>query len=200
MSPSQKIIKTSKINELAVNLSFFSSFYPKYYFLETTLKERLYGSIKRELGQNWFTEQINSMNQPTVFKAEIENIMRRKPKGFILHDAGFLVESGLGIWVEFFNRENYKMLKGVPILIFTKLPKDIKRKQLYQKLSSVKELRNQLFHYRVPPITQIDQLRNILDINNDLVNLLTWLGISKKYFESENFKKEISVMKKLLKA
>jgi hypothetical protein len=199
MSKSQKKVKKADTTETAistVNLSFFAGFYPKFYFLETTLKERLYNLFKKNLGESWFTEQLNSGDSLPVIKTEMETILRRKPQDFLLKDYGLLVESGLGMWVEFFNKENYKALKGLPILIFTSLPKDIKRKDLYQKLSEVKAFRNQLFHYRIPAITNTEQLDKILDINDDLVNLLTWLSIPKTSFESDNFKTDLRKIKK----
>jgi hypothetical protein len=186
-----KIEEKDRLLHLSLNL--YSTFYPKYYLLETLLKNRLFQILREKLGEDWFSLQINSNNGNNLFKQEAEIILRRKPLGFVLSDKGLFVESGFGIWVEFFNRNLYKEAKGLPILTFHKLPPTIKRKDLYLKLNKVKELRNQLFHYRLLPITEIGQLKyldELIETNNELMNLLTWLdaplsGLSLNEFESK---------------
>ncbi|NII26817.1 hypothetical protein HB364_17135 [Pseudoflavitalea sp. X16] len=191
--------KKEKNNKLLhLSLGLYATFYPKYYLLETTLKNRLYYLVKQRLGESWFDDQLNSSKNDTVFKLEADVILRRKPKGFVLKDKGLLVESGLGIWVEFFNRNLYKELKGVPILIFPKLPPDIKRKELYKQLSKVKELRNQLFHYRIPPATKSTDVNILIDVNNDLMNLLQWLDVPTGSLASKEFEKKIEAVRKAL--
>jgi|GEM_PF-2440450 hypothetical protein len=187
---------------LMLSLNVYGSFYPKLYLLETTLKKRLFEVVKNKLGEDWFNIRINSPVNNSVFKTEADNILRRKPKGFALKDKGFLVESGLGIWVEFFNRALYKEMKGVPIAIFYELPPNIKRKELYQKLNSVKEMRNQLVHNRLLPITEPQHLQiieRLLEANKDLTDLLQWLGFSKSQLDSRKFEKGIAAIKKALR-
>lgn len=199
--PKQKSIswKEGENRELvSVSLSLYATFYPKYYLLETTLKNRLFYLVKQRLGESWFEDQLNSSNDGSVFKEEAYAILRRKPKGFVLKDKGLLVESGLGIWVEFFNRNLYKELKGVPILIFPQLPPGVKRKELYQKLSKVKELRNQLFHYRVPPVATTAYLNTLIGINNDLMHLLVWLEVSASSLVSKEFERKVKTIRKAL--
>lgn len=183
------------------SLNLYATFYPKYYLLETTLKNRLYTLVKQQLGESWFADQLTSSSKDSIFKLEESLILRRKPKGFVLKDNGLLVESGFGIWVELFNRQLYKELKGVPILIFTKLPSNIKRKELYQLLSKVKELRNQLFHYRIPPVVDVVQLKDIdklVEVNNDLMHLLQWLDVAIAGPASKEFEKKVAMLKKAL--
>jgi hypothetical protein len=176
-----------------LSLNLYSTFYPKYYVLETILKDRLYILLKENLGANWFTQQINSNHQNNLIKREAEFILLRKPRGFVLNEKGLLIESGLGVWVEFFNKDFYKEVKGLPIHIFHQLPPNIKRKDLYQKLNSVKDLRNRLFHYRLLPITEPEQLKyldELIETNNTIMDLLTWLdapvnGLALNEFESK---------------
>lgn len=178
---------------LYLSLNLYSTFYPKYYLLETELKSRLFQLLRAKFGEDWFSLQIKSTNGSNLFKQEAEIILRRKPQGFVLNDKGLFVESGFGMWVEFFNRNLYKEAKGLPILVFYRLPSTIKRKDLYEKLNLVKELRNKLFHYRLLPITEPEQVKyldELIDTNNTLMDLLTWLdapvsGLSLNEFESK---------------
>lgn len=184
---------SNKDRLLHLSLDLYATFYPKYYLVETLLKNRLFQLFKEKLGSTWFTMQINSSDEHNLIKQEAEFILQRKPKGFLLNEKGFLIEVGLALWVEFFSREFYKNAKGLPIHIFHQLPPNIKRKDLYQKLNSVKDLRNQLFHYRLLPITEPEQLKyldELINTNNTLMDLLTWLdapisGLTLNEFESK---------------
>jgi hypothetical protein len=193
--------KENKDKLLHISLRFYSTFYPKYYLLETLLKNRLFLLLKEKLGENWFSLQINSNLENNLFKQEADFILRRKSKGFVLRDKGLLVESGFGLWVEFFNRHLYKEIKGLPILIFPKLPPTVKRKELYQKLNKVKDLRNQLFHYRLLPITEVEQVKyldKLVDANKDLMNLLTWLDAPLSELSSNEFENNVDEIRKML--
>jgi hypothetical protein len=162
---------------MAKSLSIYASFYPRFYLLELTLKTRLYNLLKNKLGDDWFTLRLKA--EDPLFEEEKKFILRRKPKNFKLKDNGLLVESALGFWVEFFNKRLYKESKGIPILIFENLPAEIKRKEIYQKLNSVKEFRNKLYHSRIPPVSSIEALPFIQELKlhaQDLQALLDWFG------------------------
>jgi hypothetical protein len=192
--------KMDKNRLVYLSLNFYSTFYPKYYLLETLLKNRLFQIVKEKLGENWYSIQINSLND-NLLKQEAELILRRKPKEFELSDKGLLVESGLGLWVEFFNRQLYKEMKGVPILVFPKLPPTVKRKELYQKLNKVKDLRNQLFHYRLLPITEVSQIKyldDLVDVNENLMCLLTWLDAPLDVLSSNEFEVKEAEIREIL--
>lgn len=201
-SENKKNLKNDEKGKLLqVSLSIYATFYPKYYLLETLLKNRLFQALKEKLGENWFSLQLDSVHENNLFKQEAEFILRRKPKKFVLKDKGLLLESGFGLWVEFFNRPLYKETKGLPILIFPKLPSTIKRKQIYQKLNNVKELRNQLFHYRLLPITETEQLKSLdklIDANKDLMNLLDWLDAPLNAIQSNEFENKVDEIRKML--
>lgn len=194
--------KEDKDKLLHISLDFYATFYPKYYLLETLLKNRLFHLLKEKLGENWFSYQLDSNHESNnLFKQEADFILRRKPKGFVLSDKGLLVESGFGLWVEFFNRHLYKEAKGLPIMIFPKLPRTVKRKELYQKLNKVKELRNQLFHYRLLPITEVGQIKyldKLVDANKDLMSLLKWLDAPLGTLESNEFENKVDEIRKML--
>ena len=197
----QETLKTEQ-KLISHNLALHATFYPKYYLLEVTLKNRLFATIKRQLGEDWFSQQIAAEDKDSLFTEEILHILRRKPQNFELRDHGLLVESGLGFWVEFFNKRLYKLTKGHPLSIFTSLPKGIKRKDVYKKLDLVKDFRNRLFHYRIPIVkdhSQLNYLDELVKIDNELISLLTWMDV---YTMSDNLnlvlEKEVQQIKQLI--
>ncbi len=178
MGGNKAIKSKNTLNPELVSLELFASFYPKFFLFELSLKNRLYALLSKELGSDWFTRQLSNPDN-NVFAQEKELILRRKRARFSLSAKGLLVESGLGLWVEFFNRPLYKLAKGLPIQIFTQLPSEVKRKDIYKKMERIKELRNSLFHSRIVPITsspQLAQLEEIMAIADDLKDILHWLG------------------------
>jgi hypothetical protein len=191
---------TKKLTKLS--LSLYSSFFPGFYLLELTLKNKLFHLLKEEISKDWFTEQLKMENEDTLFSAEREIILRRKPKNFTLTDNGLLLESGFGFWVEFFNNRVYKLSKGRPIKIFTQLPKGIKRKDIYERLVKLKEFRNRLYHSRIPLITEKAQAKCISEAQENyemLLELLHWLD-SPNYdlFDLSHFVKQVNQIKSLL--
>lgn len=186
------------------NLTLYATFYPKYYLLEANMKKGIYENIKRELGNDWFSEQISAVEPDSVFSAEIAAILRRKPNNFQLKDYGLLVESGLGFWVEFFNKRLYKSTKGVTMSLFPSRPKEIKRKDIYKKLDLVKNFRNELFHSRITIIqdpSQLQILDDLVEIDQTLTCLLTWMevsGLPKNL--SVTFEKEVHKIRQLVSA
>ncbi len=173
----KKNVKKEDLEHLSYQL--FASFLPGFTLLEVTLKNRLFQAIKNNLGEDWFNQQLVSAEKDNLFNQEKKLILLRKRKTFTLSDNGLLVESGLGLWVEFFNRPLYKQTKGVPISIFKNLPAAMKRKDIYIRLLKIKDLRNRLFHSRIPPITatgQVTLLNMILLTAKEIEEVLTWLG------------------------
>lgn len=200
-SNKKNIKKEEKDNLFHLSLSLYSSFYPKYYLLETILKGRLFKLLREKLGVNWFTLQVNSSDEHNLIKQEAEFILQRKPKGFVLSEKGFFIEVGLALWVEFFSRDFYKEVKGLPIQIFPQLPPTIKRKDIYKKLNDIKDLRNKLFHHRLLPITEPEQLKyldELIETNNTLIDLLTWLDAPINGLPLNEFESKVAEIRMLL--
>jgi hypothetical protein len=192
---------TKKLTELS--LSVYSFFFPAFYLLEFTLKNRIYYLLKDELGDDWFKEQLNKGNINSLFSAEAELIQKRKPKNFKVSDNALFLEAGFGFWVEFFNPRIYKLSKGRPIKIFTQLPNGIKRKNLYERLIKVKDFRNRLFHSRIPLVTEKSHEAYISESVENyeiLFELLSWLdNPNRDFLNLSDFKEKTNKMKLLLK-
>ena len=181
-------------------LILYSRFFPAFYILESVLKNKLFNLIGEELGDNWFQVQLNDDTNDQLFKAEINLIKNRKPSNYVITPQKLLLESGFGLWVEFFNSRIYKLAKGRPIKIFSKLPKNIKRANIYQYLIKVKDFRNLLVHSRLPLINEASgakELDSILDHYRMLMELLEWID-EVPVFSLEEFENEINIIRNLL--
>jgi hypothetical protein len=190
-----------KLTELS--LSVYSSFFPAFYLLELTLKNKIYQLLKEELGNDWFKERLKEEKVNSLFSAETELIQKRKPKNFKVSDNVLFLEAGFGFWVEFFNPRIYKLSKGRPIKIFTQLPKEIKRKNLYEKLIKVKDFRNRLYHSRISLITEKSHevyINESVENYEILLDLLSWLdNPNRDFLKLSDFKDKTNEMKLLLK-
>ncbi|HJT73935.1 MAG TPA: hypothetical protein VJ720_07955, partial [Chitinophaga sp.] len=84
--------------------------------------------------------------------------------------------------------------------IFSKLPKNIKRANIYQYLIKVKDFRNLLVHSRLPLINEASgakELDSILDHYRMLMELLEWID-EVPVFSLEEFENEINIIRNLL--
>ncbi len=162
------------------SLALFATFYPYFYVLEGTLKERLPLIIKKRVDDKWLENQIKKETVNPLFNQEKKYILSRKSAEYILSEPSFILESGLGFWIELFNRDQYKLVKGAPIHIFPYLPKDCKRNDIYRLLGEAREFRNALYHSRISPLSPNNQgkkrLANILEVADHLNTLFAWLG------------------------
>lgn len=181
-------------------LTLYSSFFPAFYVLEKALKTEIFSVIEKDLGEEWFLVQLNdSVNDP-LFKAEIAQILQRKPKRYTLTPELLREESGLGIWVEFFNPRIYRLSKGRPVKIFRSLPKGIKRVDIYRRLLMVKNFRNLLVHSRFPLITTEEDLVYLDETEETyriLLQLIEWLG-EPPIITLEQFRQECRQIRGLL--
>jgi hypothetical protein len=160
-------------------LTLYSRFLPLFYILESSLKNRIFKVIEDELSKSWFLTQLDNANNDPLFRTEISLILNRKPRNYQLSPEKLVVESGLGLWVEFFSPRVYKLAKGRPIKIFPYLPKNIKRSDIYQRLMKIKDFRNLLVHSRVPIINDefsLNYLNEIQENYKTLLELLEWIG------------------------
>lgn len=173
--------KTKNLQQLEnQSLTFYSSFYPYFFVLEVTLKERLPLIIKNRLEDKWLESEIKKESVNPLFAQEKKHILSRKSASYKLSEFSFISESGLGFWIELFNRDQYKLIKGAPIHIFPYLPKNSKRNDIYRLLVEARELRNALYHSRILPLSPNNQgkkrLESLILSADQLNKLFTWLG------------------------
>lgn len=193
MNPAKRMKESQPEKDIKfLVLTLYSRFLPLFYILENSLKNRIFKVIEEELSKNWFLAQLDNKNNDPLFRTEISLILNRKPKNYRLSPEKLKVESGLGLWVEFFNPRVYKLAKGRPIKIFSQLPKNIKRGDIYQRLMKIKDFRNLLVHSRIPIINDVSYLSYLNEIQDNykiLLELLEWMGetilLSLNQFEQE---------------
>lgn len=191
---------TDRLNALSLHL--YALFFPGYYLLELTLKDKLFHLIRKQLGNHWFTQQLHADYVDSVFSSETQLILRRKNKDYQVTDDSFLLESGFGFWVEFFGPRLYKMTKGLPIQILTRLPAPIKRSDVYTTLNRIKDFRNNLYHSRIPLVSSsehIMHLRAAEQAYQDLHHILDWLDAPhRELVDKRQFRETIREIQALL--
>ena len=146
--------------------------------LESKTKKKIIQVLNEKMGENWLKEELKNPTIP-IIKNEIEIIQRRKSLRFTTSDKLFPDEASMGFWVEMFSKEAYRDLKGIPIAAFSHRPSQVKRNDLYRLLKSVKDLRNEIVHYRVVFGSSVSknllQVKKLQDGDNDIKTLIGYL-------------------------
>lgn len=193
-------INTTNENEIQlVVIQLYMIFYEKLYILETLLKTKLAQIIRTKFGQSWFNDQIQNSDRIPLISLELILIKRRRKNGFKIDETVLFNEAHFGFWIEFFSKDVYKILKGVPIKIFSDLPKNLKRKSIYSCLSEIKELRNDIYHHKNIFVngskTLMDNINSIQKIHDD-INLFIHL-LDSSYSTYTQLKKIDTVLRKV---
>lgn len=182
-------------------IQLYASFYPKFYVLESLLKLKLVESIKKTMGDNWFQNQIKESDRLDIISEELNLIKNRKRRNLKFNESTLINEANFGFWVEFFNKNVYKDLKGSPIKSFSNLPKSIKRKEIYSKLYEIKELRNNIYHHKDfftnDPIKDKQTINYLLKVNNEIESLLNSLDPSALKLLDTKFKTTLKLISKI---
>jgi hypothetical protein len=183
-------------------IDIYASFYKKLYFLETVLKNNLIITLKEKNGETWFINQVAGIETIPLIKEEMEQIKNRKGSNYKVYEKDLINESSFGFWVEVFNKQSYKLLKGLPIKAFKNLPKDKKRKDIYADLFKIKILRNNIYHHKINSnvIYDIKFLNEICLMDKKIKDILCELGFDNlRYLKKDNFKSLISQAEKILR-
>lgn len=193
--PSEKLLKKF----LFVN----SLIYIELSVLEINIKESLTSVLQSALGPDWLTQEITNPRIP-LFKEEAALIRKRKSQYFILTDKKFLEETSLGFWVELFNRETYKQLKGAPIKAFEHRSAVVKRNDIYRVFKNVKDLRNDIVHNRLPlgqkKETDLLLLKRLQQADQEIRMLISYINPSALRLLPGNFDKKIREIEKIVGA
>lgn len=135
------------------NLKVSQSFYPLLNILETVLRNKINKHFSDFFKDSeWLINQKNGfMNDVSLkskfLKSEIERteyLLKKRNSEITM--GKMIAEQNFSFWTEFFSLNYYKILKGQSIKIFGKLPIGIGRKEINQKLKSIRIFRNRLYH------------------------------------------------------
>jgi hypothetical protein len=88
-----------------------------------------------------------------------------------------------GFWTAFFDSYHYRILSGLPIRIFSKLPPGTNRAVVFKKLTRIRDFRNRVYHNE--PIifdkdgagTSYYSLKKANEVYQDIVDIFTWLDL-----------------------
>jgi hypothetical protein len=172
-------------------LQLLSAFYPRLYLLESLLRERNVNLFIDHFGTKWLTDSnIIHLTELKLFNDEISLIGKRKKRSYKITESGFVNEASFGFWVELYNRNNFKFLKGIPIKIFIDLPVGMKRNNIYRILIDIKEFRNNFYHHRLNfvnnPHLFASQVNGLIQLCADLDLIINSIDpLNKKILNSQ---------------
>lgn len=162
-----KATKHSKAKAMMLyygNLKIAQAFHPLLGVLEVILRNRLHSELAKHFDDgNWIiNQQSGFMKSPLLIKKnkrtgitltndylfrEVSKAEQKlKNKGVNITAGRIIAEQTLGFWISFFDLIHYKILKGVPIQAFQKLPAGYGRKEVYEALNKIRDFRNRINH------------------------------------------------------
>ena len=128
------------------------------------------GKQSREFRRNDFLRR-------EVLKAEQKLKMKYSNTPSISITSGNIIaEQSFGFWTNFFEAYHFKILKGKPIQIFRDLPQGVGRKEIFQKLNSIRQFRNRINHNE--PICFVDNkfsFSEIQTIHQSIYELIKYI-------------------------
>jgi len=134
------------------NIRLSQSFYPLLTILEISLRNSIDNFYSNYFSDpNWMRNQKNYfMSDPLLWG---NDYMKRKvteaenKHGTNITHGRIIAEQTFGVWVCFFQKSYYKTLSGSSIRVFQNLPPEIKRRNIYKRLDSIRMFRNRIYHY-----------------------------------------------------
>lgn len=156
--------KQSCINLYKSNLSISKAFHPVLGLFEVILRNKISHVLSRHFNDvDWIINQqsgfmkdssldyindrglkieTNRFIYNSVKTAEQKLLKRSIP----INSNRLIAEQSMSFWTELFEKKYYKILKGRPIQIFEKLPKDISRVDISNRLNKIRRFRNRINH------------------------------------------------------
>ena len=119
----------------------------------------------------------NDFLKREVIKAEQKlKLKYLKIPSIYVTPGNIIAEQSFSFWTNFFEAHHFKILKGKPIQIFRDLPQGIGRKEIFQKLNSIRQFRNRINHNE--PICFVDNkfsYSEIQAIHQSIYELLRYI-------------------------
>jgi len=178
-----------------LNMKLSQAFFLPLTVFEVTLRNRLHNVLTSHFGD---TDWI--MNQKTGFMSDpaLINTSRRtgqqRPEGFLksqvvkaeseirrrsvpVVSGRVIAEQPFSFWITFFNREYFRVLRSVPIQIFSTLPPGKGRHDVSSALDDIRRLRNRIFHHEPICFTNNHAIdpTHAENIKSKIAELLDWI-------------------------
>lgn len=156
--------KQSCINLYKSNLSISKAFHPVLGLFEVILRNKISHVLSRHFNdEDWIiNQQSGFMIDSSLdyindrgFKIETNRFIFNSVKtaeqkllkrSIPINSNRLIAEQSMSFWTELFEKKYYKILKGRPIQIFEKLPKDISRVDISNRLNKIRRFRNRINH------------------------------------------------------
>lgn len=169
--------------------------------LEYNIRESMVQVFQTALGPEWLSHALTDKGIP-IFKEEAFIITKRKSNQYVLTEKKFTEEASMGFWVELFNKETYKHLKGIPIQAFKYRLPAVKRNNIYKMFKDLKDLRNRLVHNRLSPTLSKEEtallLNTLQKAGEDIRTLVSYINPSALTLLPQNIDQKISEVKEIL--
>lgn len=157
------------------NIIISHSFYVFLQFIEIGLRNKINKALVKDYGENWFLNNTLLLGEnkekglSTIAKIQntikkIEERKREKNKEVIVNNCDIVSSLDFGFWTNVFCG-NYANTLWSQCLKHEF--KEFKRKDLYNKLNRIRNIRNRIFHYE-PIIKDRNEIKNLLLIQDIL--------------------------------
>jgi hypothetical protein len=109
----------------------------------------------------------------SVKRAEQKLLKRSIP----INSNRLIAEQSMSFWTELFEKKYYKILKGRPIKIFEKLPNDISRVDISNRLNKIRRFRNRINHNEPICFEGLNVALTIpIETLEAIITLLKWIN------------------------
>lgn len=180
------------------NIRLSQAFYPLLTIVEVILRNAINEEMSAHFSDvNWLINQQNGfMVDPSLtsidrhsglpkhnhfLKSSVAKSIRKIGAGYTQGKIISTLE--FGFWTAFFDNYHYRILSGVPIQIFSRLPKGTNRAMIFDKLTRIRDFRNRVYHNE--PIlfdkdvvgTPYFSLNKASEVYKDIEDIFKWLDI-----------------------
>ncbi len=174
-----------------LNLELSQSFYPYLSLCEVALRNSINSVlvnyfndpewIKAQNRYGGFIDDLakggDSYLQRALEQVDYHFKIRNRRSNVPLNQDRFISEVSIGFWTRFFKPNHYKILKGRPIQIFTKLPRKTKRGFINSKLQNIEDFRNRVYHNEAICFSSTQQVNLSMPKKayEDICSIIEWI-------------------------
>jgi hypothetical protein len=188
----QSQVRAMKLYE--ANLKVSQAFHPLLGLFEVVLRNNINDILENHFNDSdWIINQKSGfMNDSTLtyqqkhtgrkitndfLKNEVLKIEKKlRNKSIAITSGKIIAEQTFGFWTDLFAVHHYRLLRGKPIQIFTALPANTNRNNIFDQLTKIRKFRNRINHNE--PIcflgSKID-FKETIEVYQYIIQLFTWI-------------------------
>lgn len=187
--------RQSCINLYKSNLNISKAFHPVLGLFEVVLRNKISHALSRHFNdEDWIINQqsgfmidssldyINDRGVKIETNRFIYNSVKRAEQKLLnrsipINSNRLIAEQSMSFWTELFEKKYYKILKGRPIKIFEKLPNDISRVNISNRLNKIRRFRNRINHNEPICFEGLNVALTIpIETLEAIITLLKWIN------------------------